>query len=264
MKTGSTRPSKKEVAIVADRYTSSEYLHKNPTWHADEVPWKAQQIRRMLAQHQLVPHSLCEVGCGTVAILRLLQQALPGDCILWGYEISPQAFALAQPHANYHLHFKLADIQQEPEVHYDLILLMDVLEHLEDYFSWLRNLQLKSHYKVIQLPLDISVRSVLRGDLIHYHEQYGHLHYFTKELALQLLKDAGYHVLDNSYSGQPADPTLPVPWHEFPSHPLKIVRKVLGRLKRQGRSLPIKLAVRLNEDLTVRFWGTSRLLILAE
>jgi SAM-dependent methyltransferase len=249
--------------MVADLYISGEYLQKNPTWHADEAPWKARQILRMLERHHLVPHTICEVGCGTGEILRLLQQALPGDSTLWGYEISPQAFELCQSRANEHLHFTLADIQQETGVHFDLILIMDVLEHLEDYFSLLRDLQPKSQYKLIQLPLDISVRSVLRGEIIRYRETYGHLHYFTKELALQMLKDTGYHVLDYSYSGQSTD-SVPLPWSELTTHPRKVVRKVLGRAKRKLIDMPIRLAAMANEDFTVRFLGTSRLLILAE
>lgn len=247
----------------ADLYISGEYLQKNPTWHAEEAPWKAQQILRLLDRNQLVPQSVCEVGCGTGEVLRLLQKGLPADGTLWGYEISPQAFERCQNKANEHLHFTLADIQQETGVHFDLILLMDVLEHLEDYFSLLRNLQPKSRYKVIQLPLDISVRSVLRREIIQYRERYGHLHYFTKEIALQMLKDLGYHILDYCYSGQATD-TIPLPWNELTTHPGKVTRKVLGRVKRKLISVPIRLAGTINEDFTVRFLGTSRLLILAQ
>lgn len=249
--------------MVTDLYISGEYLQKNPTWHVEESPWKARQILRLLDRNHVVPQSVCEVGCGTGEILRLLQKVLPADCTLWGYEISPQAFELCQNKANEHLHFKLADIQQETGVHFDLILLMDVLEHIEDYFSLLRNLQPKSRYKLIQLPLDISVRSVLRGEIIQYRETYGHLHYFTKDIALRMLQDVGYHVLDYCYSGQPND-FVPLPWNELSTNPRKVARKVLGRVKRKLLDVPTRLAGAVNEDFTVRFLGTSRLLILAQ
>ncbi len=248
--------------MAADLYTSGEYLQKNPTWHAEEAPWKVQQILRMLNRNHLVPQTICEVGCGTGEILRLLQEALPPDCTLWGYEISPQAFEMCQQRANEHLHFKLADIQQEAGGHYDLILLMDVLEHMEDYFSLLRNIHPKSPYKLIQLPLDISVRSVLRGQIINFRATYGHIHYFTKELALQMLNDVGYEVIDYFYSGESID-TIPLPWNELTTNPRKVVRKVLGRVKRKTLGMPIKLAMAIHEDFTVRLLGTSRLLILA-
>ena len=249
--------------MMEELYTSGEYLKKNPTWHVGESPWKAKEIMRMLARNEIAPKTICEIGCGAGEILRLLQQILESECVLWGYEISPQAFELCESRENERLHFKLADITQEKDVRFDLILVMDVLEHMEDYFSLLRDIQPKSEYKIFQLPLDISVRSVLRRDIIKYRETFGHIHYFTKELALQMLNDLGYQVLDYSYSGQPTV-TIPLPWNEFKRNPLKLLRKILGRMKRSLLNAPVKLFVAANEDLAVRILGTSRLLILAK
>jgi SAM-dependent methyltransferase len=246
-----------------DLYTSGEYLKKNPTWHLEEAPWKTKQILQMLGRNRIVPQTICEVGCGTGEILKLLQRTLPDVCTLWGYEISPQAFELCKSKANEKLHFKLANIAQEKEVRFDLILVMDVIEHVEDYFSLLRDIQPKSEYKVFQLPLDISVRSVLRGDILKYREAWGHIHYFTKELALQALTDLGYQVLDYFYSGQPGEVT-PLPWSECNRNPLTLLRKMLGRVKRSLLNVPVKLFVAANEDVAVRLLGASRLLILAK
>jgi cyclopropane fatty-acyl-phospholipid synthase-like methyltransferase len=100
------------------------------------------------------------VGCGAGEVLRLVQEGMDEACVLWGYEISPQAFKLSQQRANERLHFKLADIRQEEGTHFDLILLMDVVEHIEDYFSFLRETQPKSEYKLIQIPMDINAWQV--------------------------------------------------------------------------------------------------------
>ena len=70
-----------------------------------------------------------------------------GECRCWGYEISPQAFGLSHRLSSETLQFKLADIRQEDDAHFDLMLLMDVIEHLEDYFGFLRELQPKAEYK---------------------------------------------------------------------------------------------------------------------
>lgn len=57
-------------------YISGEYLNKNPTWHVEESPWKAQQILRMLTLHHLTPRSICEVGCGAGEVLKQLQEQM--------------------------------------------------------------------------------------------------------------------------------------------------------------------------------------------
>lgn len=181
-------------------YTSGDYLTKNPTWHADESPWKAKYVLQMMRRNHIATKTVCDIGCGAGEVLRLLQASIDPDCLFWGYDISPQALELAQKKANERLHFKLADIRQEEDSHFDLILLMDVIEHMEDYFSFLREIRPKSPYKILQLPLDISVQEVFLNNLVRFRGNYGHLHYFTKDLALQMLQDVGYEVIDYLYT----------------------------------------------------------------
>ena len=167
--------------MFEEMYTSGEYLKKNPTWHIEESPWKAKQIMHMMRRDRIAPGTICEVGCGAGEVLRQLQEPMDTACLFWGYEISPQAFELCKTRANERLHFKLADIRQEKDTFFDLILIMDVIEHLEDYFSFLRDIKPKSDYKIFHIPLDLSVQSILRRNaLLRVREAYGHIHYFTK------------------------------------------------------------------------------------
>ncbi|HEY7127267.1 MAG TPA: hypothetical protein VH540_25265, partial [Ktedonobacterales bacterium] len=57
-------------------YTSGSYLEKNPSWHVEESPWKAAQVLRMLARHQLHPRTIGEVGCGVGEVLKQLQEQM--------------------------------------------------------------------------------------------------------------------------------------------------------------------------------------------
>src|SRR5436309_4483653 len=75
-----------------------------------------------------------------------------------------------------------------------------VLEHMENPYDLLRDMKFKSRYKIIHFPLDISVKSVLRDQIVTYREQYGHIHYFTKSIALRMLEEMGYEVLDCFYT----------------------------------------------------------------
>ena len=130
-------------------------------------------------------------------MLRQLQVALPRDCGLTGYDISPQAIKLARMRENERLHFHLGDFRTADTSRYDMLLVLDVLEHLEDYYSFLRSLKSRATYKVFFFPLDLSVQTVIRPHgLLHTREAYAHLHYFTKETALRALEDTGYRVLD--------------------------------------------------------------------
>ncbi|GAC1650115.1 MAG: hypothetical protein NVS4B12_19650 [Ktedonobacteraceae bacterium] len=248
--------------MIQDLYISGKYLEKNPTWHVDESPWKAKYVLQLMAKNHLTPQTICEVGCGAGKILKLMQESMDKDCLFWGYEISPQAFELCQSQANEKLQFKLADIRQENDIHFDLLLIMDVLEHLEDYFSFLRELQPKSDYKIIQLPLDISVRSVFRGYLSTYRNTYGHLHYFTKDVAIQMLKDTGLEIIDYMYTSD--TPSFHTIMDEIRRNPRKLPRKLIGFVVRKMLTMPDRFFFALDQDVAARVLGKWRLLVLAK
>ncbi|TMC16358.1 MAG: class I SAM-dependent methyltransferase [Chloroflexi bacterium] len=231
--------------MLENAYINGEYLEKNPGWHIEESPWKALQIERMLKKHNLTPQTICEVGCGVGEVLKELQKGVQDDCILWGYDISPQAISFCTPKANERLHFKLADIRQEQDAFFDLLLVLDVFEHLEDCFGFLRALKSKGQNKIFHIPLDISLQSVLRPNgLLYTRDAYGHIHYYTKETAIRTLQDAGYEVIDYFYTRR----ALEIP-------PENLKRKIL--------LLPRKLLFNIHQDLAARILGGFSLLVLA-
>jgi SAM-dependent methyltransferase len=233
------------MMMVQNIYTSGQYLEKNPTWHIEESPWKIRHILPMIQRHHLEISTVCEVGCGVGEVLRLLQRNMSETCTFWGFDISPQAIAMCEEKANDRLHFKLADIRREQDAYFDLMLVLDVIEHLEDYFSILRDLKPKSRYKLFHIPLEISVQGVLRGKIfLRNRDQHGHLHHFTKETALRAIEDIGYEVLDYSYSPEyELDTTL---------------------LQTKLMKLPRKSFFALQKDWAARILGGCRLLVLAQ
>ncbi|MBV9999243.1 MAG: class I SAM-dependent methyltransferase [Verrucomicrobia bacterium] len=235
-----------KTTTAEELYTTGTYLEQNPLWHTEESRWKAEHIMRMLDRQKIVPDTICEVGCGAGEVLKQLQQTLVNRCDLLGCDISPQAIALCKARANERLHFLLGDITQIPDQNFDLILVLDVLEHMEDYFSLLRNLKERARFKIFQIPLDLSVQTVLRATpLIKDRRRYGHIHYFTKEIALQLLQDLGYQIIDHFYTAVSLD---------IPSRELKnLVMRV-----------PRRLLYSMNRDLAVRLLGGYRIMILAK
>lgn len=227
------------------KYVTGEYQETNPTWHVEESPWKIRHILPMMRRHHLTPETVCEVGCGAGEVLRLLQLSMSESCTLWGYDISPQAIALCKDKANERLHFQLADIRQQHNTAFDLLLVLDVFEHLEDYYGFLREIKPKSRYHLFHIPLEISVQSVLRGQtFIRNRDIHGHLHHFTKETALRTLEDTGYHIIDYSYS---------------PEYELPTVLPITQLMK-----TPRKALFALNQDWATRLLGGVRMLVLTE
>ncbi len=78
------------IKIAANEiYLQGQYGIKNPTWHIQDSAWKAKQILKMMEKNQILPDSICEVGCGTGEVLHQLYLNLPTDLQFVGYEIAP-------------------------------------------------------------------------------------------------------------------------------------------------------------------------------
>jgi SAM-dependent methyltransferase len=229
-----------------EKYASGEYLRLNPTWHIEESEWKAKQVLRMMRRNRIAPEAICDVGCGAGEVLRQLQMRMDDACLFWGYDISPQAIELAKKRANEHLQFVQADVRRESTRLFDLILVLDVIEHLEDYFSFLREIKSKARYKMLHIPLDLSVQTVIRPrGLLNVREGYWHLHYFTKETALQVLKDVDYEILDYCYTA-------------------RAIEEPTQELRRNLLKLPRRLLYTIHNDFAAHLLGGWSLLVLAK
>ncbi len=249
--------------VTTDFYTSDIYLKNNPDWHIGTSHWKAQSILQMIKRNKLDPKSVCEIGCGAGEILRILQRQLDPQCTFVGYDIAPQAIEMARTRENEHMHFYLGDfVQESGNTTYDLILIVDVLEHFENCFRLLRDIKPKSTYKILQLPLDISALSVILNELIQYRHATGHLHFFTKDIALEILRDAGYKVRDVIYELKPFE--NPWSWQEALRHPARIPLMLLKLLRRVLYRVPRLLLFAIQPDFAVRLLGGWRLLVLVE
>jgi cyclopropane fatty-acyl-phospholipid synthase-like methyltransferase len=186
---------------AATIYTSGEYAERHPTWHAEDSAWKVGHIVAMMRRHGLEPETVCEVGCGAGENLGELQKRLPDGVELHGYEISPQGAELCRKHANPRLHFRCEDLLASEAGPFDLVLCIDVFEHVPDYLGFLEALRRYGRQFIFHIPLDLSVQSVLRGSPIRStRREFGHLHYFTRDTALATLTDSGYEVVDWAYT----------------------------------------------------------------
>lgn len=162
----------------------------------EDSPFKAAQVARMLRKHQEIhPRTVCEIGCGAGGILKELLHKLDQGISFAGYEISPQAYGLSRGFENDRLRFVLGDAFEDG-ITYDLVLVMDVVEHIEDCFHFLRCVARKGKYKLYHIPLDVHLNSLLRGTTATGWDSIGHIHVFTIETALASIACTGQRVID--------------------------------------------------------------------
>ncbi|MEO8098440.1 MAG: class I SAM-dependent methyltransferase [Acidobacteriota bacterium] len=204
-----------------DAYLDGAYASKTGgTWHLEDSPYKAGQVLRMLQRHpEISPDSICDIGCGAGGVLAELARRPIGASRLVGYDVSPHANALSRALTNQRLEFRQDDPFQDGEK-FDVALVLDVVEHVEDCFAFLRSCSTKARWKIYIVPLDTSASMVLRG--ANCWESVGHLHLFTKETALKSVEHSGQRVVDWFLT-----PTSLVRPHRFATRFTNIARRIL-------------------------------------
>lgn len=223
------------------QYLDGSYAEHNPSWDSEDSRWKADKVRDILPEK---PHSICEVGCGGGGVLASLRDYYQ-ETELVGYDISPDASKLWGQYEDLNIKFHVGDFLVSKE-NYEAILLLDVLEHVADPHDFLINISKRAQSFVFHFPLDLSASSVLReSPLLDVRRRVGHIHYFTKGLALELLDECGFEVVKCAYTGA-----------SFNTPQMS--------LKTRLAQLPRRFVYGLNKDLGVRLLGGETLMVLAK
>lgn len=234
---------------MEDIYRSGKYLEVTKSWHSEDSPWKAVQIKTLMDKHALHPDSVIEVGCGSGSILHALSN-FPDlkDTRFEGYDISPQAIEIARRSGNDRVHFLQEDFLSEAnDTKCDVLLAIDVFEHVPDYMGFLEKCKKKAKYKIYHIPLDIHVSSVLRNAFLSGRYSIGHIHYFTAESAISTLADTGHEIIDCQYTD--------IAFGLFKQHPT---------LKKAIANVPRWLLSRISVPVASRLLGGYSLLVLTK
>lgn len=232
------------MSLPIDKYISQDYFTNNPTWDIEDSHWKAVFVAEMLSSNGIMPASICDLGCGAGYVLTELRNKF-NSALICGYDIAPDAVKFWSRHKKLGIDFILGDFFKLNTKSYEVMLLLDVIEHMSDPFSFLNRIRNKSKYFVFHIPLDLSAVNILREKtILEARKRALHIHYFTKNLALSLIEECGFEIIEWRYSG--ASFTR--------SH---------GRFKTKLANIARKMLCAINKDVGVRILGGETLFVLA-
>ena len=228
-------------------YVSGEYYKNNPDWDIADARWKTDVIFGLLEKNNVKPKQVIEVGCGAGENLVELSKKDSAIEKLIGYDISQQAIVLAAKKTSDKIIFYNEDITAKENVSVDLMLVIDVLEHVDDYYGFLRKLKTKSDWFIFHIPLDLSCRTVMKPHvMLQQRQSVGHIHYYTKEMVEWALRDTGYEIKDWVYT----KPIVDV-------EPVDSVRRFFKKILRN-------ISFAINKDWSAKKWGGYSMMILAK
>lgn len=223
---------------------NSEYLNLTGTWHKELSPWKADKVHQILTKNNISSSRVVEVGCGAGEILHSLNQMYNDNNVIFdGFDIAVDAIKIAKEKQAPNVKFYLEDFLEKETNLYDVLLMIDVFEHVPDYMGFVSSCRERAKYKVFHIPLDIHLSSLIRNKMIDARKEVGHLHYFTKDTALATLNDCGYSIIDYTYTKG---------------------SQTSKKLKSRIANIPRRLLYPIAKDLTVKLFGGYSLLVLAK
>ncbi len=193
---------------AAGRYTSGEYLKQHADWHLGDAPGKAldifPSISAILRHRNHGRLTVADIGAGVGGVLhelgRLMAREFPGtEFIATGFEIAPEAVARA------HELFPDLDLRNEyfgPESGtFDVALLIDVLEHLENPRAMLRIAANGADYLVVRQPLLESFSTFRHDNYRTQREHWGHIAYFNVASFMELADSTGWEPIESRLLG---------------------------------------------------------------
>ena len=180
-------------------YNNNVYLNTNSNWHQEDSPFKASVIKKMINKNNIKFNNCADVGCGAGLVTEILSKAHPNVSFI-GFDLSKDVYSFWEERAKRkNLKFINGDVFDFSKS-FDLILCLDVFEHVEDYFRFLKKLKKSGRKFIFNIPLDMNVMKVITNGIKLARTEVGHLHYFNQYTALETLKDCGFKVIDSFLS----------------------------------------------------------------
>jgi ubiquinone/menaquinone biosynthesis C-methylase UbiE len=227
-------------------YKSGQYLENNPTYHIEDSKFKSSNFIKILKKNEFNFNKITnvvDIGCGAGEVIKNIQLTnyFNKNTKFYGFDVNKKIIDLANKDINKNLEFISEDFLNSNFItKTDLIICADVFEHVDDYIGFLKKLSHKSNFFLFNIPLDISLRTLLFDDLINKNfNKVGHLHFFNKNIIKLILNFCNYQILDMIYA------------KNFLNHVKKnTIKKILA-------TIPIKVLDHLNEDLCAKIFGDS-------
>ncbi|MCO4744579.1 MAG: class I SAM-dependent methyltransferase [Proteobacteria bacterium] len=194
---------------MTELYTSGRYLDENPDWHDRGGVLKAEVLANLALAHALRPEKVVDVGCGGGLALRSFKDMVElrgwSGVDFEGWDIASAAIDRARRHTTAGLRFHVGDWLASGETA-DLVLCVDVFEHVADDRTFLRRLAGQTEFALFRIPLDDCRWNRARPERLRELERrYGHLHHYHRKAALERLTAAGFEPLGGVYHRVPPD-----------------------------------------------------------
>lgn len=175
--------------IMRDLYTDGTYIKQNPTLHVEDSEYKFFYIKQLL--DEIKPKNnhikILDIGGGAGIIgLKVCEYFLKmgTEISFYALDLSKEMLEIQRKNNPY-----ICEIINEPlesldsNQHFDLILMIDVIEHIPDKDKIANQINNISEYVVYNIPIEINLVDLMRNIKGNYYKgqtaTIGHIHFFS-------------------------------------------------------------------------------------
>jgi 2-polyprenyl-3-methyl-5-hydroxy-6-metoxy-1,4-benzoquinol methylase len=188
-----------------------EYIKNNTDLHGKDTLDKVRAIKAIIEKGNIQPKSMLDIGCGSGAILLSLLSyyQITNSC---GVDISETMINTAkQNDSNKLVKWIQSDLSNVNFRDYDLVLAVDIIEHIENESATLEKMKMWGKFFIIKTPIENNLISKLVKSLTlgivdssrSTSKKYGHIHHYSEKNFIELVEKSGYIVLEKNYMHLP-------------------------------------------------------------
>lgn len=183
-----------------------EYINKNPDLHNSDLQSKVDAIKQAVGSKKQFD-SVIDVACGSGNILLNISSHFRSKKLL-GVDISRDIIAIAKSNdSKKKATWLVSDVFDLKPDKYELVLAIDILEHVDNDLAFLKQIKNLGNFIVIKTPIERNfinrfVRIITLGIIDEYRHtkiQYGHIHHYSVKDVLDLIDNAGLKIVNKVY-----------------------------------------------------------------
>ena len=193
---------------MTDIYNDNSYFKKNPTLHTEDSEFKFQNIKRFLSSIEIKNNrvKILDIGGGAGIIGKLVIEYFLERGIVVTFHALDLSTKMLEIQLKNNPQIKKtinSSINECTELNHDLVLMIDVIEHIEGKEDTAKILNKLGKNIIYNIPIEINffdILKYLKSSFRYYKRQkkrWGHIHFFSFTSSQSFLRR--HHKITDSY-----------------------------------------------------------------
>jgi len=207
-----------------------DYYKVHNTFHSEDAPRKFSELKQLISKEESF-RKVVDLGCGGGYVTRLVKKEYnPKENI--AVDVSSEAIEHAKSKDKGNTKYKVADAFEFESKETDLVIITDLVEHVENPKKLLEHISTYSKELVVRIPLELTFSNSLfktlgiKDEYSKFREKYGHLYHYTVTSFLKQLESSNWETESYKVFKVPKRSCFPLELMRLLFYPLYFINPV--------------------------------------